>query len=302
MRYGRTQEILYEINKLKEVKDDDEFRRKYKTLMRANVFVDSPLAISATEIFKMNTNLFDEEIQKEIISGDNPLEFPGLHFTQTVEESRALNESKEPCIIISASGMCDVGRIKHHLKHNLWNPNSTILFVGYQAPGTLGRQIVDGAKSVKIFGEEIAVNARVEYIEGYSGHADQEWLLNFIYSFHNQPKHIFLVHGEPDSQDVLKGKILETTGTPVTIPNFGESFDLSGDTPTMAERPQNLRDFDNHLIRLDILDAIETMKNEISSMESNVKEGQFEANGADIESLSEKIRELQNEINNMMKK
>ena len=220
---GRTQEILYEINKLKEERgrNDEEFARQYQTLMNARVYVDSPLAISATEIFKMNTNLFDEEIQKEIVSGDNPLEFPGLHFTQTVEESRALNESKEPCIIISASGMCDVGRIKHHLKHNLWNPNSTILFVGYQAPGTLGRQIVDGAKSVRIFGEEIAVNARVEYIEGYSGHADQEWLLNFIYSFHNKPKHIFLVHGEPDSQEVLKGKILETTGIPVTTPNFG---------------------------------------------------------------------------------
>ena len=301
---GRTQEILYEINKIKEErgKYDEEFARQYQTLMNAKVYVDSPLAISATEIFRMNTNLFDEEIQKEIISGDNPLEFPGLHFTQTVEESRALNESKEPCIIISASGMCDVGRIKHHLKHNLWNPTSTILFVGYQAPGTLGRQIVDGAKSVRIFGEEIAVNARVEYIEGYSGHADQEWLLNFVYSFHNQPKHIFLVHGEPDSQDVLKGKIEENTGIPVTIPNFGESFSLDGDMPEMLERPQNLREFDDHLLRLDILDAIESMKNEISSMENNVKEGQFEANGADIESLSEKIRELQNEINNMMKK
>ena len=301
---GRTQEILYEINKIKEErgKYDEEFARQYQTLMNAKVYVDSPLAISATEIFRMNTNLFDEEIQKEIISGDNPLEFPGLHFTQTVEESRALNESKEPCIIISASGMCDVGRIKHHLKHNLWNPTSTILFVGYQAPGTLGRQIVDGAKSVRIFGEEIAVNARVEYIEGYSGHADQEWLLNFVYSFHNQPKHIFLVHGEPDSQDVLKGKIEENTGIPVTIPNFGESFSLDGDMPEMLERPQNLREFDDHLLRLDILDAIESMKNEISSMENNVKEGQFEANGADIESLSEKIRELQSEINNMMKK
>ena len=198
--------------------------------------------------------------------------------------------------------MIQLKRIKQHLKHNLWNHKNTILFVGYQAPGTLGRQIVDGAKSVKIFGEEIAVNARVEYIEGYSGHADQEWLLNFIYSFHNQPKHIFLVHGEPDSQDVLKGKILETTGTPVTIPNFGESFDLSGDMPTMTERPQNLREFDDHLIRLDILDAIATMKDEISTMENNVMDGQFDANGNDIESLSEKIKELQNEINNMMKK
>ena len=116
------------------------------------------------------------------------------------------------------------------------------------------------------------------------------------------PDHIFLVHGEPDSQDVLKGKIEESTGTPVTIPNFGESFSLDGDMPEMLERPQNLREFDDHLLRLDILDAIESMKNEISSMENNVKEGQFEANGADIESLSEKIRELQNEINNMMKK
>ena len=178
---GRTQEILYEINKLKQEHDDEEFKRKYKTLMKAAVYVDSPLAISATEVFKENTNLFDKEVQEELIKGDNPLEFPGLKFTQTVDESKALNESTEPSIIISASGMCDVGRIKHHLKHHLWNPKSTILFVGYQAPGTLGYNIVNGAKTVKIFGEEIAVNARVEYIEGYSGHADQEGLMNFVY-------------------------------------------------------------------------------------------------------------------------
>ena len=103
--------------------------------------------------------------------------------------------------------MCDVGRIKHHLKHNLWKESSTILFVGYQVPGTLGYSIVNGAKKVKLFGEEIAVNARVEYIEGYSGHADQEWLLNFVYSFTNPPKHIFLVHGEEDAQIELKNKI-----------------------------------------------------------------------------------------------
>ena len=127
--------------------------------------------------------------------------------------------------------MCDVGRIKHHLKHNLWNPNSTILFVGYQAPGTLGRQIVDGAKSVRIFGEEIAVNARVEYIEGYSGHADQEWLLNFVYSFHNPPKHIFLVHGEEEGQEVLKQKIEEMAKIPVSIPNYAEQYELVGENP-----------------------------------------------------------------------
>ena len=163
---------LYEIDKLKEeYGQDPEFFTKYKKVMNVPVYVDSPLAISATEVFKKNTDLFEEEIKRKIISGDHPLEFPGLKFTRTADESRALNESDEPCIIISASGMCEVGRIKHHLKHHLWDPNSTILFVGYQAPGTLGYSIVNGAKKVKIFGEEIAVNARVEYIEGYSGHA-----------------------------------------------------------------------------------------------------------------------------------
>ena len=179
--------------------------------MKVPVYVDSPLAISATEVFKENMELFDEETQEEIMQGDNPLEFSGLQFTRTAEESKALNEDTRPSIIISASGMCEVGRIKHHLKHNLWNPKSTILFVGYQAPGTLGYSLVNGAKKVKIFGEEIAVNARIEYIEGYSGHADQEWLMNFIYSFLQKPKHIFLVHGEPESQDVLKAKIEQET-------------------------------------------------------------------------------------------
>ena len=235
MQYGRTQEILYEINRLKEIKNDKEFIEKYETLMKAPVYVDSPLAVSATEIFRQNMELFDEDVRKRIQQGDNPLEFPGLQFTKTVEESQALNESNIPSIIISASGMCEVGRIKHHLKHNLWNPKSTILFVGYQAPGTLGEKIVNGAKTVKIFGEEIAVNARIEYIEGYSGHADQEWLLNFVYSFITKPKHIFLVHGEPEGQKVLKEKITETTEIPVTIPEFGEKYTLD-DRITIQER------------------------------------------------------------------
>lgn len=211
---GRTQEILYELNKLKEQRTDEEFIKKYETLMKAPVYVDSPLAISATEVFKQNMDLFEEDVREEIRKGDNPLEFPGLKFTQTAEESKALNDDPHPHIIISASGMCEVGRIKHHLKHNLWNPNNTILFVGYQAPGTLGAKIVAGEKKVKIFGEEIAVNARIEYIEGYSGHADQEWLLNFVYSFITKPKHIFLVHGEPEGQKILKEKLVETTRNP----------------------------------------------------------------------------------------
>ena len=173
---GRTQEILYELDMIKDQKGKDpKFEAEYDKLMHASVYVDSPLAISATEVFKNNEDLFDDETKAIMDRGDNPLEFPGLKFTRTADESKALNESDEPCIIISASGMCEVGRIKHHLKHNIWNPKSTILFVGYQAPGTLGRSIVDGAKKVKIFGEEFSVKARVEYIEGYSGHADQQW-------------------------------------------------------------------------------------------------------------------------------
>ena len=299
---GRTQEILYEIDKLKDEKGQDpEFAKKYKTIMQTPVYVDSPLAISATEVFKKNINLFEDEIQEKIKSGDNPLEFNGLQFTQTVEESRALNESTKPCIIISASGMCDVGRIKHHLKHNLWNPNSTILFVGYQAPGTLGRSIVDGAKKVKIFGEEIAVNARIEYIEGYSGHADQEWLLNFVYSFTNQPKHIFLVHGEPEGQEVLKNKIIEATGTPVTIPAFGESYELGDDLPVMIEKSISIAEYDKTMLRLDVLDKIEEMKDDISELENVVREDHFIAQDDDIKSLSDKIKELQEQIQRMMK-
>ena len=138
--------------------------------------------------------------------------------------------------------MCEVGRIKHHLKHHLWEPNSTILFVGYQAPGTLGRKLVDGEKKVKIFGEEIAVNARIEYIEGYSGHADQEGLLNFVYSFTNPPKHIFLVHGEPEGQLVLKQKLEENTNIPITIPSFGESYELNENIQMIGKASDTARE------------------------------------------------------------
>lgn len=292
---GRTQEILYELNKLKEKRVDNDFQKKYEILMHTSVYVDSPLAISATEVFKENMNLFDEETQKLIQSGDNPLEFPGLKFTRTAEESKELNENDESSIIISASGMCEVGRIKHHLKHNIWNPKNTILFVGYQAPGTLGRKIVDGAKTVKIFGEDIAVNARVEYIEGYSGHADQEGLLNFIYSFIKKPQHIFLVHGEPEGQKVLKQKIVETTNLPVTIPSFGEKYDLN-ETIKMIDKidPQH----NQRYLRLQVLDRMETLKEELEDMEAMVKEDLLdeETNDAEVEKLNQKIKELEQQI------
>ena len=301
---GRTQEILFEINKLKDKRDDEDFRKKYEELMRVPVYVDSPLAISATEVFEDNMDLFDEETQKYISEGNNPLEFPGLKFTRTVEESKALNESDESCIIISASGMCDVGRIKHHLKHNIWNPLNTILFVGYQAPGTLGYSIVNGAKKVKIFGEEMAVNAQIEYIEGYSGHADQEGLLNFIYSFIKKPKHIFLIHGEPESQDILKNKIIETTNLPVTIPSFGETYEITDERVSLVGKYRRDTKESNKFTRVAIIDRLNGLKEKIDNMQDLIKDDSTEntIQNSELDSLAAKIRDLQNQITRIVKK
>lgn len=299
---GRTQEILYEIDKIKDShKDDEEFQRKYQQLMKTPVFVDSPLAISATEVFKKNTDLFEEEVQEKLRHGDHPLEFPGLQFTRTADESKALNETYYPSIIISASGMCDIGRIKHHLKHNLWNPSSTILFVGYQAPGTLGRSIVDGADKVKIFGEEISVNARIEYIEGYSGHADQEWLLNFVYSFIKKPKHIFLVHGEEESEEVLKGLIEKNTQIPVTIPSFGEKYEVA-DIPKLEERVEYSKKFEDQYLRLQILEKLDKIKDDIDTMTQNVKNEKLMKENSDeeIEKLNDKVKKLEEQIKGLI--
>ena len=291
---GRTQEILYELNKIKETRNDEEFMREYKKLMKSPVYVDSPLAISATEVFKDNMDLFDDETREEIMKGDNPLEFDGLQFTMTADESKALNENTIPSIIISASGMCEVGRIKHHLKHNLWDSKNTILFVGYQAPGTLGYSIVNGAKKVKIFGEEIAVNARIEYIEGYSGHADQEWLMNFVYSFREQkPKHIFLVHGEPESQEVLKEKIETEAKLPVTIPDYGETYELQ-DVPVVvnrvAHKPMSPRS--------EIISILHKLQSELDDMKDSVKEDLNNNNlkDEDIFRIKERMKDLEADI------
>lgn len=297
---GRTQEILYELDKLKDdLGQDEEFARKYEKIMNIPVYVDSPLAISATEVFKKNTELFEDEIQEKIKRGDNPLEFRGLQFTQTAEESKTLNEDMGPAIILSASGMCDVGRIKHHLKHNLWNPNSTILFVGYQAPGTLGRSIVDGAKKVKIFGEEIAVNARIEYIEGYSGHADQTWLLNFIYSFTNPPKHVFLVHGEPEGQKVLKQKIEETSECKVIIPEFCESYEIKDEEPVLVETTRQVETYKNEFRRLDLIERIEELKEDITDMANVIMQKDIDTQDTELKRLEERVKEIQKQIQEM---
>ena len=175
---GRTQELIYELNRVYE--SNSEYHEAFKNL---NVYVDSPMATTATEVFKKNAQVFDEETKEYIAKGDNPLDFENLKFTRTSQESVWLNTDPEPKVIISASGMCDAGRIRHHLKHNLWNRKSSIVFVGYQAEGTLGRMLIDGAQEVTLFGEKVQVNARIYNLQGFSGHADRDGLLEWLKGF-----------------------------------------------------------------------------------------------------------------------
>jgi metallo-beta-lactamase family protein len=160
------------------------------------------------------------------MSGDNPLDFENLHFTQSAEESKALNLSVEPKIIISASGMCEAGRIKHHLKHNLWRKEASIVFVGYQAEGTLGRKLVDGEKIVKVLGESINVKAEIHNVEGFSGHADKIALLNWLRGFKEKPKTVFIVHGEEESKLNFAKEVKETLGINCIVPEYNVGYEI----------------------------------------------------------------------------
>ncbi|MDK2918596.1 MAG: metallo-beta-lactamase family protein [Candidatus Petromonas sp.] len=217
---GRTQEIIYELNKYY---DDKE---KSKEFLNIPVYIDSPLAISATDIFKKNSDFFDTEAKDFILSGDDPLDFPNLQLTRSVIESKKINTSSEPKIIISASGMCDAGRIKHHLKHNLWKQSTSVIFIGYQAQGTLGREIQEGAKMVKIFNEDIIVNAQIHSIEGFSGHADMNDLINWLSHFKAKPKKAFVVHGEKESTEHFSNLIIERFGLEAIVPRLDEVHEL----------------------------------------------------------------------------
>ena len=218
---GRTQEMLYLIRKIKKeglVKVNPHFQ----------VFVDSPLAVEATEIFNDNqSECYDEEAMELVKKRINPITFPGLNLAITTEESRAINENPEPKVIISASGMCEAGRIRHHLKHNLWRQESTILFVGYQSVGTTGRAIIDGAEQVKLFGETIDVKAEIYKLEGLSGHADKNGLIEWINGFTVQrPKKVYVVHGEDSVCTSFAKCLREEYGFDSYAPYSGTEVDL----------------------------------------------------------------------------
>ena len=218
---GRTQEMLYMLREIKNahmVRGHGDFP----------VYVDSPLAVEATSIFlQCDRECFDEQTRGLLASGVNPLMSPGLYVSVSGDESKAINDDKTPKVIISASGMCEGGRIRHHLKHNLWRAESTVLFVGYQAVGTLGRILLDGEiRTVKLFGEEVAVNAEILFMPGRSGHADRDGLLEWLSAFENKPQMVFVNHGEDSVVTSFSELISERFGFPAYAPYSGTVYDL----------------------------------------------------------------------------
>lgn len=213
---GRTQEILFELNPYAEA----------GRLKGVKCFVDSPLAISAGEIYSRHPECFDAETIGMLKKGDQPLEFPGIRYTRKRDESKAINSLKEPHIVVSANGMATGGRVLHHLIHNLERPESTILIVGYQADGTLGRRLLDGAKNVSIMGRQLDVRARIESLDGFSAHAGKSEILEWLRAFEKFPGQVFLNHGEPDATRALAETIKQEFEADVIVPKIGESYRL----------------------------------------------------------------------------
>lgn len=217
---GRTQEMLYHIRRIK----TEEMLPEYPDF---DVYIDSPLAVEATNIFNENVvDCFSDEAKELIQNGINPIRFPGLRVAVSSDESKMINFIDKPKVIISASGMCEAGRIRHHLKHNLWRPESTILFVGYQVEGTLGNHLLNGADKVKLFGEEIDVRAKIVNLPGISGHADMDHLTDWMRHFTEKPKQVFVVHGEENVAVSFAQHLEEELGLNATAPYSGDTFDL----------------------------------------------------------------------------
>ena len=285
----RAQDIIYELNKYYDqiisVKDDD--------FLDIPVYVDSPLTISATEIFIRNPDCFDADALALIKAGDNPLEFHNLYYSRTTQESKELKDSEESKVIISASGMCTAGRIKHHLKHNLWRKESSIVFVGYQAEGTLGRRIIDGAKTVKIFDEDISVKAQKYVLEGFSGHADQLETIQWLRGFKRSPGTVFLVHGEPGSLQALSGLIRQEFNIKTIIPQMGDNFLIKGTSRVVTAREtQEAIKKEQRLFEEEALGLKEIMDLVLEQLDNKTKEGLSEA---EVSMLRNKMMELRKE-------
>ncbi|MGN0793090.1 MAG: MBL fold metallo-hydrolase RNA specificity domain-containing protein [Aristaeellaceae bacterium] len=288
---GRTQEMLYIIRDIKMrglVHGHDGFP----------VYVDSPLANEATAVFlQCDTQCLDPDAQAVMAQGVNPISFPELHTVVTADESRQLNESKTPGIIISASGMCDAGRVRHHLKHNLWRPESTVLFVGYQANGTLGRQLQEGRKQVKVLGEEIAVRAEIATLQGVSGHADRNGLLRWLDGFETIPPQIFVNHGDHDQAEAFVQTLRERYRVRVDCPWSGSVYDLAAGTWLHIAQPVPFVRKNAQPGQHAQQEAYSALLNAISQLESAAKGCRDLANG-ELRKLTERVRQLTHSIQN----
>jgi metallo-beta-lactamase family protein len=284
----RTQEIMYCLYLL---------NKDGKLPADMPVYLDSPLAIQATEIFRHHTAYLDEETRELIKKGEDPLYLPQLHFTPTTDESMAINNFSGPAIVISASGMADAGRIKHHLRHNIWREGASIVFVGFQAQGTTGRKIVDGAKKIRIFNEEIAVKARVFTINGFSAHAGQSQILQWLSHFQTRDMQVFLIHGEYSAQQVLAGLIKERFGFKVLIPEYLEETTLEpGQVLKRVEYPEKaVPVIDWNYIFEDIGARFARLKERRSQMESKPWVEQTELRDRLLE-LDRVLTEINSEI------
>ena len=285
---GRTQELIYQFNMFYE-----QHAEYQKDLENINVYIDSPMATTATEVFKKNAQVFDDETKAFILSGDNPLDFKNLKFTRNTADSQMLNADTSAKIIISASGMCEAGRIRHHLKHTLWDARNSIVFVGYQAEGTLGRSLVQGASEVKLFGEPISVNAEIYNLEGFSGHADQHGLIDWLSGFQTAPKQIFLVHGEYQSKHDFADKIREELGFSPVVIECNSEFEL--ETGMLLSKEEIIKEAIDE-------EAVVKLQDKLAEVEANLSGLLDAARGAVSGDISpEKLAEINNIVQELEK-
>lgn len=283
---GRTQDLLYYIKGL----------LRNGKIPRVPVYIDSPMAVSVTEIYRDNPECYDEETRELFAAHESPFEFPNLHFVRSAEESKQLNATARGAIIISANGMCEAGRILHHLKHNLWRPESHILFVGYQAEETLGRRLLEGAKVVKIMGEEVNVQAKVHSIGGFSAHADQAGLLDWLDGFTKKPRGLFIVHGENGAQKDLAGIIQQRLNINPLIPRWGERFVLNAEAhlDSMMTRPK--------LNNFGLEKVVGDLEHSVLQLHLQIKQSGQERALARITPLVDRMKKLMTDLEQELKK
>ena len=282
---GRTQDLIYQLNSYY----DGEGLEEYK---KVPIYIDSPMAVSTTKVFEKNSNLFDEDAKNLILSGDNPFDFENIFYVRDVEESKRLNAVKYPKVIISASGMATAGRVRHHLKHNLWDPKNSVIIVGYQAEGSTGRKLVEGAKKVSLLGEEIKVEASIYSLQGFSAHADRSMLLNWIGHFKKFPKKIFLVHGEEKAITALKSEIENKWQANVHVPDLGDSVELYAADTKFNDSP--VKEYEQrHEELLHLTERVEGLLKE-TNLDKDIYDKKFVKNNYD--DLKDTLLNLEKEI------